>query len=63
MKTTYLDYYKMILDKVSFDSNLLLMEYEKAVLVLPSHEVTELTRWLNTKGLLTAHSASQNRAA
>jgi hypothetical protein len=41
MKTTYLDYYKIILDKVSFDSNLFSKEYHKALRTLPSEQVSE----------------------
>lgn len=62
MKTTYLDYYKMILEKVSFDSDLFRKEYQKALRTLPSHEVSELTRWLHAKGLMTAYP-SRARAA
>jgi hypothetical protein len=62
MKTTYLDYYKMILEKVSFDSNLFWKEYHKALRTLPSHEASELTHWLRSTGLLTAY-LSQSRAA
>jgi hypothetical protein len=58
MKTTYLDYYKMILDKVSFDHNLFRKEYQKALRTLHAQEVSELNHWLQSKGLLSAsHSA------
>jgi len=51
MTTSFLDYYKMILDKVSFDSNLLTKEYQKATRCLHSHEIGDLNSWLRSKGL------------
>ena len=51
MTTSFLDYYKMILDKVSFDPKLFSKEYKKATRSLPSHEVNDLNSWLRTKGL------------
>jgi hypothetical protein len=33
MRTTFLDYYKIILDKVSFDHRLFTKEYQKAVTI------------------------------
>jgi hypothetical protein len=53
MTTSFLDYYKMILDKVSFDSNLLTKEYKKATRSLHSHEIGDLNSWLRSKGLQT----------
>ncbi|HYI78475.1 MAG TPA: hypothetical protein VEW65_12710 [Chryseolinea sp.] len=47
--TAFLDYYKMILDKVSFDRNLFYKEYMKAVRNLQPDEITELDNWLSTK--------------
>jgi len=47
--TAFLDYYKMILDKVSFDRNLFYKEYRKAVRNLQPDEITELDNWLSTK--------------
>jgi hypothetical protein len=47
--TAFLDYYKLILDKVSFDQNLFYKEYRKAVRNLQPHEITELDNWLSTK--------------
>ncbi|HZB13035.1 MAG TPA: hypothetical protein VE467_08410 [Chryseolinea sp.] len=47
--TAFLDYYKMILDKVSFDRNLFYKEYRKAVRNLQPDEITELDYWLSTK--------------
>lgn len=51
MTTSFLDYYKMILDKVSFDSNLFAKEYQKAKRNLHSHEIGDLNSWLRSKGL------------
>ncbi|WPP48653.1 hypothetical protein [Catalinimonas niigatensis] len=41
----------MILEKVSFDQQLLSKEYRKAKHVLHSHEAQQLDRWLKAKGL------------
>ena len=53
MTTSFLDYYKMILDKVSFDSNLFTKEYQKATRNLHTHEIGDLNSWLRSKGLQT----------
>jgi hypothetical protein len=52
MKTSFLDYYKLILDKVSFDKNLLRKEYSKAMSRLPERDKRHLDHWLRSKGLL-----------
>lgn len=49
MRTTFLDYYKMILDKVSFDPGLLSKEYQKAKRILQSDEIGDLNLWLRSK--------------
>lgn len=51
MQTSFLDYYKMILEKVSFDQQLLSKEYRKARHVLRAHEAKQLDYWLKAKGL------------
>jgi hypothetical protein len=53
MTNSFLDYYKMILDKVSFDSNLFAKEYQKATRNLHTHEIRDLNSWLRSKGLQT----------
>ena len=50
MKTPFLDYYKLILDKVSFDQQLLMKEYRKALNVLTEQEAFDLQQWLSTNG-------------
>nr|MBI1230323.1 hypothetical protein [Cytophagales bacterium] len=52
MKTTYLDFYKMVLQKVSFDKHLLSKEFKKAARDLSDHEKTELMLWLEEAGLM-----------
>jgi len=47
MKKTFLDYYKEILEKVSFDSNLLNKEYQKAIRCLKPSEVHQFNNWIN----------------
>ncbi len=51
MNTTFLDYYKTILDKVSFDPNLFAKEYQKATRNLHTSEIGDLNSWLRSKGL------------
>lgn len=51
MKGSFLDYYKLILDKVSFDPVLFQKEYKKARKILEESEAKQLDRWLQTKGL------------
>jgi hypothetical protein len=51
MDRSYLDYYKYILEKVSFDPNLFLKEYRKAQKALKKYEERMLQDWLHEKGL------------
>lgn len=51
MKTQLLDYYKMILHKVSFDANLFFKEYQKAIKNLQNNEIGYLDNWLKENGL------------
>jgi hypothetical protein len=50
MRTSYLDYYKLILDKVCFRDDLLRKEYRKAMNRLEESEQAELKRWLHDRG-------------
>ena len=50
-KSSFLDYYKTILEKVSFDQKLLEKEYKKAKQLLKVSEVRELDYWMHHKGL------------
>jgi len=50
-KTTFLEYFKIILSKVSFDSYLLTKEYWKAVNNISKKEKEELDQWIEQKGL------------
>jgi hypothetical protein len=47
---TYLDYYKTILHKVSFDAYLFHKEYRKAMRDLKAHEMSDLNKWIQGKG-------------
>ena len=49
--TSFLDYYKMILDKVSFNTQLLSKEYQKATRALNDDEIKVLNHWLELKGI------------
>ena len=51
MNTTYLDYYKQILEKVSFDPQLFRKEYLKASNYLGVSEKEALDQWLQARGL------------
>ena len=46
MKRTSLEYYKFILERVSFDPALFEKEYRKAVSNLPQEETRELAEWV-----------------
>lgn len=46
MKTSFLDYYKTILQKVSFDNFLFRKELNKALNHLESHDKEELRQWV-----------------
>ena len=48
--TTYLDYYKTILNKVSFDPYLFHKEYHKAMRDLNAQEMSDLIKWIHSKG-------------
>ena len=50
MKKTFLEYYKLILAKVSFDISLLKKEYQKAIQLLNENELLDLNNWLENKG-------------
>jgi len=50
-KNSFLNYYKTILEKVSFDQRLLKKEYSKAVKLLGDPEAKDLDFWLKSKGL------------
>lgn len=50
MRTNFLDYYKLILDKVSFQQELFRKEYRKAMDRLTESEQHELNNWLNERG-------------
>ena len=51
-KGSFLNYYKTILEKVSFDTRLLQKEYKKAQSLLDGSESQELDYWLNSSGLV-----------
>lgn len=52
IKNSFLEYYKMILSKVSFDTTLLQREYLKAVETLQAAEVEILNLWMRKQGLI-----------
>lgn len=51
-KGSFLNYYKTILEKVSFDIHLLEKEYKKAQALLDGSESKELDYWLGRTGLV-----------
>lgn len=63
MKTSYLDYYKMILEKVSFDYGLLKKELRKANQILTQEERSRLRKWMLQNGLPADPSGNSSVAA
>jgi hypothetical protein len=51
MKESFLEYTKYILEKVSFDIELLKKEYKKSLKILKREEVLQLNVWIMNKGL------------
>ncbi len=49
MMTSFLDYYKLILQKVSFDTALFDKEYQKALQRLRPDEAEQLRKWVEQK--------------
>ena len=47
---SFLDYSKMILDRVSFYPELFVKEYKKAKRHLQESDVKDLNRWINARG-------------
>ena len=52
MATSFLDYYKTLLTKVSFDRNLFIKEFNKAMKMLDAESRMHLQQWLSNKGLI-----------
>ncbi len=49
MKKTFLEYYKEVLDKVSFDAKLFQKELGKAFTALSEFEILKLKEWVSYK--------------
>lgn len=49
-RKSFLDYYKLILEKVSFDDLLFRKEYEKALQTIHPSEHSKLDQWMVSKG-------------
>lgn len=49
----FFEYYKTVLDKVSFDYDLFAKEYRKAVNVLSSEETAALNAWIRSSAKVT----------
>jgi hypothetical protein len=62
MNKTFLEYYKEILDKVSFDSKLLSKEYQKALNLLEKDEEYLLRQWIREKGFDISMSPVKNQS-
>jgi len=48
MKQTTLEYYKFILERVSFDADLFEKEFKKAISNLPQDEASQLKLWVKS---------------
>ena len=59
-RTSYLDYYKVILERVSFCKDLFKKEYHKARNTIHPKELPHLNEWLKAKQLL-KHLSSSNK--
>jgi hypothetical protein len=55
LRNNFLDYYKTILEKVSFDPELFSKEYRKAIDVLSQNERVALNNWMKAKQLDSHH--------
>lgn len=51
MKTSMLEYFKIILDKVSFDRKLFRKEYRKSLSSLTNDEANQLKNWLRQQSI------------
>ena len=49
MKKSFLDYYKEILEKVSFDQHLFRKEFSKAVESVERDEIQKLMEWIEER--------------
>tara|TARA_B100000401_G_C52801150_1_gene718672 strand:- start:1465 stop:1647 length:183 start_codon:yes stop_codon:yes gene_type:complete len=50
MKESFLEYTKYILEKVSFDIELLKKEYKKSLKILKRDEILQLNSWVKRQG-------------
>jgi hypothetical protein len=60
MKTSMLEYSKMILSKVSFNRKIFRKEYRKSKQWLNQQEVYELRGWLRANKLLSTYQTESN---
>lgn len=60
MKTSMLDYMKVILSKVSFDKRLFRKEYKKSLSWLSSNETIELKGWLRQQRMMAVRQSANN---
>ena len=52
METKFLEYYKTILNKVSFDNELMKKEYSKALKSMSPFEQQQFLQWVEQEGLI-----------
>jgi hypothetical protein len=60
---SFLDYSKMILDRVSVYPELFVKEYKKAKRQMPASGVEDLHQWINAKGFLGLLNEGVNQEA
>lgn len=64
MKGSFLEYYKTILEKVSFDKELFVKEYHKAMKMVEATEAEQLSKWIQARGfkadLMTVENPRRN---
>ena len=51
MKKSFLEYYKVVLSKVSFDKKLFMKEYAKALSSIDRNELPQFQEWLHKHNL------------
>lgn len=58
-KTNLVEYYKLILTRVSFSKRLFWKEYKKGIKSLPEHETHSLRHWIVQKFLFRGRTAAK----
>lgn len=60
MNNSFLNYYKLVLDRVSFSEQLLIKEYNKATKALSTEELIQLDDWMISNQLMADINSIKN---